>query len=206
MLSNVNSISTACGRKMTDEKIISFKANQVILGDRDIIKSRVLFLTKSGIIVASFDGIDNWTIAFVIFFFAIGLIGLFLRNLMLSLAGLVAGTVAGITIGLFDFTLRRRRLNSIKRLDPNHVLELSRENFEIAYTRIDKVEVGTLSTYPGANYLFPSFQENQYKIDFIAKEEKYTFALDRSRLQLCLEMLRKFAPITMEIEGTLLDE
>lgn len=197
-------ILNACEFKMRDTRIV-IDAEEVILGEHDVVKHRVLFITQDGIIVTPSEGISNWTIAFVIVAFAVAFTGLFLRNLLLLLVGLVAGTTGGLIIGLFDFVLRRRRLSNMKRHDSKSILGIGKNNFEILYSRIARVEVTTLGTYPGASYLFPSFQDNQYKIDFVIDELKHTFILGKGKLEQCLKMLRQYAP-TIEIEGTPIDE
>jgi hypothetical protein len=190
---------------MTDREKSFLSVQQVILGENDVVRSCTLLFTTDGIIVVFIEGLSNWTVAIVIVALAAGFVGLLVRNSLLFLSGLTIGIVAGLFIGLFDIMLRRKKLGNVKRLDPDDVLHISNKNFEIPYTRISKVEVATLSSYPAASYLFPSFQEDRYRFDFITEEGKQTFVLNRNSLHQCLNKLRQLAPKT-EIEGILLDE
>ena len=186
---------------MTEEKILGvFDVHQLILGEYDTIRPCTLLLTRNRIIVATSEGVNRWIVVVAVMAFIAGLAGLFLRNAMLFLAGLATGIVAGLLIGLFDFVIRRRRVGKMKRLNPNHILEMDKKNFEVPYANIVKVEIRTFKTYPRRSYLLPSFEERRYKIDFVTQKERFMFIMDKSKLEHCIDLFRQSAPETIEIE------
>lgn len=190
---------------MATEKNVLVNAQQVILGENDDFRSCTLLFKADGVIVVPVEGLSSWTALIVIVALALSLIGLFVNYPLLFLGGLTVGIAAGFFIGLFDVLLRRRRRSSLKRLDPSSILRMNSKNFEIPFTRIIKVQVETLSSYPAASYLVPHFQDNRYRFDFVTDEGKQTFVLDESGLQHCLDRLRKLSPKT-EIEGVIFDK
>lgn len=100
---------------------------------------------------------------------------------MLFFAGLGTGIVAGLLIGLYDFVTRRRKTGKMKKLNPNHILEIDKENFEVPYANIVKVEIKTFKTYPRASFLLLSFEEHRYKIDFVTQKERFMFIMDKGK-------------------------
>jgi len=193
-------ILSESGDRMKEENLGIFNVPHLVLGQHDAIEPCTLLLTPNRIIVVSPEGINRWIVVTVIVAFAASFTGLLLRNGVLFLGGLVAGIMAALFIGLIDFVLRRIRIGKIKHLNSKRILEMNEKNFEIRYAKIVKVVVRTFKTYPRRSYLFPSFQENRYRIDFVTHKEKHSFILDRSELQQCLNLVRQFAPETVEIE------
>lgn len=185
---------------MKEENLGTLNARHLILSEHDTIKPCTLFLTRNRIIVVSAEGTNRWLVAMVTVTFAASFTGLLLRNVVLSLGGLVAGIMAILLIGLINFAIRQRKIGKVKRLNPKRILEMNEKNFEICYAKIVKVVIRTLKTYPGGNYLFPSFQEHRFKIDFITHAEKYSFILDGGKLQKCLKLIQQFVPETTEID------
>jgi len=185
---------------MEEEKLGILNARHLILSEHDAIKPCTLFLTDNRIIVVASDGINQWIVVTVIVTFIASFMGLILRNVILFLGGLGAGIMAVLLTSLIYFVIRKRKIGKIKRLSPERILEMNEKNFEIRYTKIVKVVVRTFKTYPRGNYLFPSFQEHRHKIDFVTHEEKYSFILDRGKLQQCLNLIQQFVPGTIEID------
>ncbi len=185
--------------KMKEEYLGILNVRHLILGEHDVIKSCTLFLTRNRIIVVSTEGVNRWIFVSVAVAFAASFMGMLFRNIVLLLAGLVAWMIAVLLVGLVNFVIRQRKIGEMKRLNPRRILEMNEKNFEISYAKIVKVVVITFKTYPGVNYLFPSFQENRYKIDFITCAKKHSFILDRGKLQKCLNLIQQFVPETIEI-------
>lgn len=177
-----------------------FDAHQLTPGESDAIKSCTLFLTRSRIIVAFVGGINSRVFLTVIIALAASLIGLIFKNFLLFLIGFGAGITAGFFIVLSDFVMRRRKLGKIKTLNPEDVLQMNGNNFEILYSEIVKVETSTFDVYSRASLFVPlSVQEHKHEINLITKEKKHTFIVDEGVMQECLNLLRQFAP---EIEET----
>lgn len=186
---------------MKEEKLGIFNARHLMLNEHnDVIKPCILFLTRNGIIVASSEGISRWIVVTVIVAFAASFTGLLLRNVVLLLGGLIAGIMTVLLVGLIDFAIRQRKIGKMKRLNSKYILEMNEKNFEIPYAEIVKVEVKTFKTYPRGSYMFPSFQEHRYMIDFVTRKEKHSFILDISKLQQCLNLIQQFLPETVEID------
>lgn len=186
---------------MIEEKILGVvEVQQLVLGEYDIIEPCALLLTRNRIIVVTSEGINRWIFVVAVMAFIAGLAGLFLRNAVLFFAGLGTGIVAGLLIGLFDFVVRRRRIGKMKRLSPNHILEIDKKNFEVPYANVVKVETRTFKTYPGGGYFLPSFEERRYKIDFVTRKKSFAFIMDRSKMERCIDLVRQSAPKTIEIE------
>ena len=187
--------------EMLEEKILGvFNVHQLILGEYDTIKPCTLLLTRNRIIVVTSEGVNPWIVILVVIAFIAGLTGLFLRNAMLFLAGLGTGIVAGLLVGLFDFVIRRRKIGKMKKLDPNHILEIDKKNFEVPFANIVKVEIKAFKTYSRGSYLLPSFEEHRYKIDFVTQKERFMFSMDKSKMGRCIDLFRQSAPETIEIE------
>jgi len=186
----------------TKEGILrSFNAHQAIINENETIKSRILFLTNNRVIVASIEGITLWTVAIVIIALAGSFTGLLLRNLDLFVGGLSVGIAAGLIIGLVDYLVRLRKRGKMKKLDPDSIVEMSRENFEILYSLISKVEVRTSQTYSRGSWFLPfSLSEQNYVLDFFTDSNKHTFVLEPNDLEPCLNLIRKFVPETITIE------
>lgn len=187
--------------EMTEETILEvFDVRQLILGEYDIIKPCTLLLTRDRIIVVTFEGLNRWIVIVVAPAFIAGLAGLFLRNIALFFAGLGTGIVAGLLIGLFDFVIRRRKIGKMKRLDPNHILEIDKKNFDVPYESVVKAEIKTYKSYPGGSYLLPSFEEHRYRIDLVTQRERFMFIMDKGKMERCINLFRQSAPETIEIE------
>lgn len=185
---------------MKEEKLDTLNARHLIPNEHDAIKPCTLFLTRNRIIVVSAKKINRWIVVTIAVTFTTSFMGLLLRNAVLFLAGLGTGITAVLLTALVGFVIRQRKIAKMKRLNPKRILEMSEKNFEIRYAKIVKIVVRTFKTYPGGNYLFPSFQELRYKTDFITHKEKHSFILDRGKLQQCLNLVRQFIPETVEIE------
>lgn len=187
--------------KMTKEKILdSFDVRWLILGEYETIKPCTLLLTPNRVIVVTFEGVNRWIIIVVALAFIAGLVGLFLRNMALFFAGLGTGILAGLLIDLFDFVIRRRKIGKMKRLDPNHILEIDKRNFDVPYESIVKAEIKTYKTYPGGSYLLPSFEEHRYRIDFVTQRERFMFTMDKAKMERCMYLFRQSAPKTVKIK------
>lgn len=188
----------------TKEEILgSFNAHQAIINEHETIKSRILFLTNNRIIVASIEGVTLWTAAIVIIALAGSFTGLLLKNLDLFVGGLSLGVAAGLIIGLVDYAMRHRKRGKMKKLNPDSIVEMSRENFEMPYSQISTVEVRTSQTYSRGSWFLPfSFSEQNYVLDFFtnSNKNKHTFVLEPKDLAPCLTLIRKFAPETITTE------
>jgi MFS superfamily sulfate permease-like transporter len=186
---------------MKEENLSSFDARQLILGEHDIIKSCILFITRRSIIIVYSSGASLRVVILILVAFAAGLLGLILRNVTLFVGGLSAGIVIGMVIAMVDFMFRRRRLKKMKRLSPERILQMSEKNFEVPYEKIVKVEVRESKVYPQITLFLPMFEEHyKYVVGFLTDENKYLFILDADKLQSCLNLIREFAPKTIHIE------
>jgi MFS superfamily sulfate permease-like transporter len=187
---------------MKEESLSSFEVHQLILGEHEIVKPCTLFITRGSIIiVVPPSGISLRAVVLIFVAFAAGLLGLFLRNVTLFVSGLGAGIVIGVVVALVDFMFRRRRLRTMKRLSPERILQVSEKNFEIPYEKIVKVEVRESKVYPQITLFIPMFEEHyKYVVSFITDENEYLFIFDEGKLQSCLNLIRRFAPKTIEIE------
>ena len=187
---------------MKKENLSSFEVYQLILGEQDIVKPCTLFIARGSIIVAaSPSGVSLRAIVLVLVAFAAGFLGLILRNITLFLGGLGAGIVIGVVIALVDFIVRRRRVKTMKRLSPERILEMSQKNFEVPYEKIVKIELRESKVYPQITLFIPSFEEHyKYVVSFVTDETKYLFIFDEGKLQSCLNLIRRLAPKTIEIE------
>lgn len=185
---------------MKEENSCIINARYLPLDEYDVAKPCTLFFNRNRIIVVSLEGMNPWTVVTVIVALAASFTGLLLRNFFLLFGGLGAGITAGILIVIIDFLIRRKKLSKMKRLSPERILETSEENFEVRFAEIVKAEVRTFKTYSKGSLLLPSLQENQYAVDLATNQKKYRFILDRNKLQQCINMLRQFAPETIEID------
>lgn len=192
--------------KMTEEKLGVINARHLARDEYESIKPCILFLTSNRIIVATLGGINPWTVVTVIVALIASFIGLILREFALFLGGLGVGIISGLSIVVIDFAIRHLELRKVKRLSPERILQTKERNFEIRYAEIAKVEVRTFKTYPKGSFFLPSLPELTYSIDFITDKDKDRFILDKGELQLCLDLLHRLAPKTIEIEEVEADE
>jgi len=186
---------------MEEEKLGSFNVRQVILNEHPISKPCALFLTNKRIIAASVAGINPWAVAPVLIALAVSFAGLLFRSYLFFLGGIAVAITAGILVVLIDFAIRYRIVRKMRHLNPDGILKASKRNLEISYAEIEKIEVSESSSYSRGNLLVPSFfQERQYVLDFVMKENRHTFILDGGALQPCLDIIRKFVAEKIEIE------
>lgn len=187
---------------MNEENLGVFDARHLVHNEHDTLKPCILFLTRNRIVAVLVEGINPWTVVSVIVALAASFIGLLLRNFALFLGGFSIGIVAGLCIVLIDFVIRHKEFRKIKRLNPEHILEMTEKSFEIHYEKIVKVEVRIFNRYSGISDFMPSLpslQEHQYVITFVTNEKKHTFILDGKKLKECLDLIREFVPETTEI-------
>jgi len=188
--------------KMNEENLGVFDARHLVQNEHDTLKPCILFLTRNRIVAVLLEGINPWTVVTVIVALAASFIGLLLRNFALFLGGFSIGIIAGLCIVLIDFVIRHKEFRKIKRLNPEHILEMTEKSFEIHYEKIAKVEVRIFNRYSGISGFMPSLpslQEHHYVITFVTSEKKHTFILDGNKLKECLGLIREFVPETTEI-------
>lgn len=169
--------------------------------DEGVVKPCVLFFTNKRIVVGILEGISSKLVVTVVISAVVTFIGLFLKELTLFLAGLVAVVVVSSVLAVTDFIVRHRRRSRVKRLAPDEVLRVNKRNFEVFYSDLEKVKHGTFERYKwGMHFLIPTLPEEMHDIEIVTSQGRYVFIIDRSDLDRCMKLLNQFVPEKIEKE------
>jgi len=184
---------------MAEEIVGVFDARCLMLEEHGVSKSCVLLLTHNRIVVGIIDGISLKLVAIVVLSAAVTFLGLFLKDLFLFSAGLVAIIVTGSLLGLSDFIVRYGRKNKVKKSAPEMVLKFNAKNIEILYSDVVKVRRTSFEKLEGGSRFFlPTLPELTHDIEFVTSKGRHVFILDRYDLGRCLNLLDKFVKEKIE--------
>jgi len=186
--------------KMLAEKVLdTFNALQSI-PERGVGRSCTLFITNSRIIVMEPKGIDLRTVAIPIIALVASLVGLFLRDLVLFVGGFLAGIASGFVLIILDFFLRNRRISKAKKLVPAEILKAGKQNFEVPYSKVSRVEIKKYEAFRRANPLFLSLPQYNWVVEFIVENERLTFIFESDLMNQFLERIHPFVSEIVETE------
>jgi len=190
---------------MAEEIIGEFDAIQSVSEEHGVGQPCVLFLTKSGVIVAEFEGLSSITYLIPVALFVAAFAGLLLRETLILLLGLVAAIASGLLLTAVHYAVRSRRLRRARRLSPNEILTLNRSNFDIPYNKIAKIELRRHEEFRGGggNILLPSLPEYKWTVDFLmqnVEDRGRIFILKGSVTAQFEELIKQYVPEVIEHE------
>jgi len=184
---------------MAEKVVEMFDARSSMPEEYGVVKPCVLFLTQKRIVVGIIEGISSKLVVAVVISAVVTFSGLFLRELILFLAGLVAVVAVSSVLAVTDFLVRHRRRVRVKKLAPDEVLTVNKKNFEVSYLDLVKVTHGTFERYEwGMRFLIPTLPELMHDIELVTSKGRYAFILDRVNLDRCMNLLNKFVPEKIE--------
>jgi hypothetical protein len=179
-----------------------FSAHQLMLDEGGVRRACTLFFTGKRLVVSVPEGIDTRTFILTVIALGVGFTGFLLRDYLLFFAGLMAGIIISLLLGLIDFVVRRRKTSKVKRLAPDDILKFGKRNFEITYPDIIKVKHIEFERYEGGSRFFlPTFRELIHEIEVDTSKGKYVFILNKNDVDRCIELLNEFVSEKIEKEN-----
>jgi len=184
---------------MAEQVVRVFDARCSMSKEYSVVKPCVLFFTGNRIVAGIIEGISSKLVVAVVIAAAVTFIGLFLKDLILFLGGLVAVVVVSSVLAVTDYIVRHRRRIKVKRLVLDEVLRANKRNFEVFYSDIVKAKHGTFERFEwGMRFLIPTLPELMHDIELVTSQGRYVFILERNDLNRCMDLLNQFVPEKIE--------
>lgn len=159
-----------------------------------------LFLTNTRVIVMETEGIHFRIFIVPIVALVVGLIGLLLRDFVLFFTGITVAFAAGLVIVLANLIIQSRRVSKAKKLAPDEILRVNRQNFEVPYTKITQVELKRFETLRKGSILLPSLPEYNWMVKFATENEMHVFIIKSDVLAPFIKSIQPFVPKIVETE------
>jgi len=187
-------------RIMSEEIVGVFNVLHSVPEEQGVGRSCAMFLTDRRVIAIEPKGINLITIVVPIIAFLVGFTGFLLKNFVLFFIGMGAGIVSALVLVLVDSLIRHRGIGKAKRLTPDEILKVGKQNFEIPYSKISKVEITRFEGFRRGSLLLPSLPEYNWSVEFVLENARQIFILESDVLYHFIKRIQPFVPEIVETE------